>query len=87
MSVNQYQIDKININDYYFLQNRQDLVGQNGGELLIFPASDTNTNRTNKINYIDKLSKINLQYTSQPHYAPDELIKAIDNQLNPDLFL
>jgi AAA domain len=84
LSVNQFQIDKIDINDYYFLQNKQDLVGQNGGELLIFPATDTSYNGSLKMNYIDKLSKINLQYASQANYAPDELIKLIDSALEPD---
>ena len=84
LSANQFQIDKVNLNDYYFLQSKQDLVGQNGGELLIFPATDTSTNGYRKMNYIDKLSKINLQYNAQPNYAPDELIKLIDTQLNPD---
>jgi AAA domain len=84
LSVNQYQVDKININDYYFLLNKQDLVGQNGGELLIFPATDTSTDGYQRMNYIDKLSKINLQYASQSNYAPDELLKLIDAQLKPD---
>ena len=75
----------LDLASYYFTLNTQDLVGHLGGEVAVFPATYSERQGLS-INYIDKLSKINLQYEDSlaDNYAPDALLKAIDEQLSPD---
>jgi hypothetical protein len=75
----------IDLADYYYTINQQDLTGSQGGELIIFPATYSESSER-KMNYIDKLSKINIQYNelNPGSYAPDNLLKLIDERLEPD---
>ena len=50
-------MENIRLSDYYFTVNRQDIIGTNGGELLLFPAI-CEKNESENIGYISKLSKI-----------------------------
>jgi hypothetical protein len=54
--------------------------------LLVFPATFSENSGKPKMNYIDKLSKISIQYNeSNPSdYAPDALLNLIDERLEPD---
>lgn len=87
ISINGFDADKLELANYYFTLTQQDLVGSNGGELVIVPATHTDFDSKQPTNYIDKLSKINLQYDSSEPYAPDYLFKAIDEKLSPDFIL
>ncbi len=76
-------INKIDINDYYFVRNEQILVGNNGGELVIVPAIATDSSSASS--YIDKLSKASLRYNSaQNNYLPDIFLKQIEQKIKPD---
>lgn len=88
LAANQYKADALDLASYYFTVNQQALVGQEGGELLVFPAtSEQPIGGRQTTNYIDKLAKINLQFDKGQPYAPDILIQAIDHQLQPDFIL
>lgn len=76
---------KMNISDYYFTITKQDIIGTNGGELIIFPAASTSLTEPN--NYIDKLSKIDLKYNESKIYLPDILFNTINEKLKPDYIL
>lgn len=87
ITLNNYDINNIDFSGYYFTLTQQDLVGSNGGELIIIPATHTDFDAERTTNYIDTLSKINLQYDSTEEYPPDFLFKAIDSKLAPDFIL
>jgi CobQ/CobB/MinD/ParA nucleotide binding domain len=79
-------MDNLRLSDYYFTVNKQDVIGTNGGELLIFPAI-CEKNETEDIGYISKLSKINLLFQNQQPFLPDLLLDKIQSELNPDIIL
>lgn len=79
---NRRDFDKINIDDYYFVNNSQVLVGSKGGELVIVPAIATDND--NAESYIDKLSKSNLKFGRQGEYLPDLFLEKIAEKTNPD---
>lgn len=79
---NKRQIDKINIDDYYFINNSQLLVGSNGGEIVIVPAIATDNDSAES--YIDKLSKSNIKYGFGKDYLPDLFLKKMEEKINPD---
>ena len=86
LSVNEFKQENLDLASYYFTINQQDVVGTNNGELVVFPATRTDFERTNGLNYIDKLSKVNLQYNNS-HYVADYLFSAIDEKIQPDYIL
>ncbi|TAE37324.1 MAG: ParA family protein [Runella slithyformis] len=86
LSVNEFNQENLDLASYYFTINQQDIVGTNNGELVIFPATRTDFERTNGLNYIDKLSKVNLQYNDS-HYVADYLFSTIDEKIQPDYIL
>lgn len=79
-------MDNIRLSDYYFTVNKQDIIGTNGGELLIFPAI-YEKNETENGGYISKLSKINLLFQNQQPFLPDLLLDKIQSELSPDIIL
>lgn len=83
LSVNQFKQEELDLASYYFSLNQQEIVGSNNGELIVFPATRTDYIRENSLNYIDKLSKINLQYNESPYIA-DYLLLDIDKKIQPD---
>jgi len=80
---NKRNIEKINFDEYYFVKNEQELVGKNGGELIIIPAVATDRNSAQS--YISKLSKANLKYGFGKDYLPDFFLKEMETKLKPDL--
>ena len=79
-------MDNIRLSDYYFTINKQDIIGTNGGELLLFPAI-CEKNEDENIGYISKLSKINLLFQNQTPFLPDLLLDKIQSELTPDIIL
>lgn len=78
LAANDYKANALDLASYYFTVNQQSLVGQEGGELLVFPATNEQPiGGRQATNYIDKLAKINLQFDKGQPYAPDTLIKTI----------
>lgn len=82
---NKRDMDKLNIDDYYFVRNEQILVGSNGGELIIVPAIATDSNSAES--YIDKLSKANIKYGFGKDYTPDLFLKTLESKISPDYIL
>lgn len=82
---NERDLDKINLDDYYFKKNEQALVGTQGGELIIVPAISTDSNSSSS--YINKLSKTNIKFTDSKGYIPDLFLKKMEEKLNPDHIL
>ncbi len=78
-------LNKINIDDYYFVQNDQTLIGNKGGELIIVPAIATSTDSASS--YLDKLSKVNLKYGAGRAYMPDVFLKELDKKIRPDIII
>lgn len=78
-------VSSMNIVDYYFTITKQDIIGTNGGELIIFPAASTSLTTTN--NYIDKLSKVDLTFNENKVYLPDILFTTINEKISPDYIL
>ncbi|MBN2617366.1 MAG: AAA family ATPase [Spirochaetales bacterium] len=86
LSVNKVKQDSnINLIDYYFSITAPDIIGTNGGELIIFPAASTSLTEPN--NYIDKLSKVDLKYNENKKYLPDHLFDSINEEIKPDFIL
>jgi hypothetical protein len=86
ISINHSKQDSnINLIDYYFSITSTDIVGTNGGELIIFPAASTSLTEPN--NYIDKLSKVDLKYNENKKYLPDQLFDSINEEIKPDFIL
>ena len=77
---NKSDINKLNLNDYFFICNDSKLVSK-GGELYIVPAISFNL--SNEQNYIQKLSKINFNINKNILIL-DELIISLKNRINPD---
>lgn len=86
LSINNFKAEKLDLASYYFTINQQDIVGSNNGELIIFPATKTKFNQENRLNYIDKLSKINLQDIDSLYIA-DYLFDIIDKKVEPNYIL
>lgn len=82
---NKRDINKLNIDDYYFVKNEQILVGSNGGELVIVPAIATDGNSA--FSYINKLSKANIKFGFGKDYTPDLFLKTIEDKIKPDHIL
>ncbi|PIF44819.1 AAA domain-containing protein [Chryseobacterium sp. 52] len=82
---NKRDLTKINLDDYYFKKNEQALVGTQGGELIIIPA--TSTDSSSSSSYINKLSKTNIKFTNSKNYTPDLFLKKMEEKLNPDHIL
>jgi len=78
-------INKINLDDYYFRKNEQALVGTLGGELFIIPAISTDNHSASS--YINKLSKTNIRFENSNQYIPDLFLKKMEEKLNPDYIL
>lgn len=72
------------IGDYYYNINKQDIVGNLGGELMVFPAAligaDENT-------YLSKFSKVNATFQSNQVSPIDLLLTKIEQDLKPDFIL
>ncbi len=81
---NKYDEADLDLNDYYCSIARQDIVGSQGGELLIFPA--TITNGEEKL-YLSKFSKVNSYFQSNVKFPIDYLLRRIENNLKPDAIL
>ena len=73
--------EKLDIGDYYYTINKQEIVGSNGGELLIFSAGQTNADENL---YMSKFSKLNSIYVSKNEFYIDKLFNNINSQLSPD---
>jgi cellulose biosynthesis protein BcsQ len=82
---NERNIDKISLDEYYFIKNEQILVGTNGGELIIVPAIATDSSSADS--YITKLSKANIKYGFGKEYIPDLFLKAMEEKTQPDIIL
>lgn len=82
---NERNIEKISLDEYYFIKNEQILVGTNGGELIIVPAIATDSNSADS--YITKLSKANIKYGFGKEYIPDLFLKAMEEKTQPDVIL
>ena len=88
LMTNQYDDQAISLDDYYFSVESPNLTGSQGGQLYVFPATAIVDESDKHLNYIDKLSKLNLQYGPfEQRYAPDTLIQQVDSKLNPDVIL
>ncbi len=81
IDLNMNMVD-LNINDYYFSITDQELIGTNGGELIVIPAASTDQESAN--DYIDKLSKIDFKLYPKKQYLPDIFFKNIQEKLKPD---
>lgn len=82
---NKRDITKINLDDYYFKKNEQALVGTQGGEIIIIPATSTDSESSGS--YINKLSKTNIKFINSKDYSPDLFLKKMEEKLNPDHIL
>lgn len=85
LSANSNNIKRLKIDDYYFTVNSQELVGTNGGELIIVPAAATDEDSAE--GYIDKLSKTNITFNEHKTFLLDNLMRVIQNELKPDYIL
>lgn len=74
--------EKLDINDYYYTINKQDVVGSNGGELLIFAAGQTVGEHENL--YMSKFSKLNSIFIRNNEFHIDKLFNSINSKLSPD---
>ena len=72
---------KLDIGDYYYTINKQEIVGSNGGELLIFSAGQTSGDENL---YMSKFSKLNSIYISNNEFHIDKLFNNINTKLSPD---
>jgi hypothetical protein len=72
---------KLDIGDYYYTINKQEIVGSNGGELLIFSAGQTIVDENL---YMSKFSKLNSIYISNNEFHIDKLFNNINSKLSPD---
>ncbi len=79
-----YNEDNVTLGDYYYAINRQDIVGSQGGELLVFPATIMSAEENL---YLSKFSKLNSVFQSNSKYPIDYLLKRIEKDLNPDYIL
>jgi hypothetical protein len=82
LNANRNDYQNILFDDYYFVINQQRLVGTKGGEIVVIPAAATDNNHSN--DYIEKLSKLNLQIGNSNNFAPDILLSVIEENLKPD---
>jgi|GEM_PF-1601990 hypothetical protein len=84
-----YDIEGIRFSDYYFAINRQDIVGTNGGELILLPAMYEGGEENNEpeITYLTKLSKVNILFRQDNHFLPDILLDTLQKELEPDIIL
>lgn len=73
--------DKLDLGDYYYTINKQEIVGSNGGELLIFSAGQTSEDENL---YMSKFSKLNSIYISNNEFYIDKLFDNINSKLSPD---
>ncbi|AYL95823.1 P-loop ATPase, Sll1717 family [Mucilaginibacter celer] len=74
----------LDLNDYYYSLSRQDVVGTQAGEILIFPACLVENAENN---YLSKFSKINSIFLSNQRSPIDNLLDRIQNELRPDVIL
>ncbi|NJO01502.1 MAG: AAA family ATPase [Bacteroidia bacterium] len=80
-----YQRERLQLTNYYSTINRQDIVGQQGGEIVIFPAGFTQGDENL---YFSKLSKINpVFFNDQQVFPVDVLLRHIEEELNPEYIL
>lgn len=77
-----YDRDKLQITDYYYAINRSDIIGNQGGELLVVPAGITESSENL---YFSKLSKINPVFSNKQQVFPvDILLKHFEDEIQPD---
>lgn len=79
-----FKEDLLDLSDYYYSISRQDIVGSQGGELLVFPAAIMTADENL---YLSKFSKVNSAFTSNHKSAIDLLITQIQEKLAPDFIL
>lgn len=74
----------LDLSDYYYTINRQDIVGSNGGELIIFSAGQFSGEENL---YMSKFSKLNSIFQTGSNSLIDKLISEIELKLAPDSIL
>ncbi len=76
-------LDQLSLDDYYFKHRSPSI--RTGGELFIFPAISTGKNDSDL--FIDKLSKVNLNYNKHNSFGVDTYLKLIEKEIQPDVIL
>lgn len=79
-----FESNKLEIGNYYYNINKQEIVGNLGGELMIFPAALMNENENS---YLSKFSKVNATFQSNQTSPIDILLEIIETDLKPDFML
>jgi len=75
----------IDITDYFFTINKQDIVGTMGGEIIVFPGGVTESEENL---YLSKLSKVNTLFSNKKNtFSIDILLDHINTELNPSCIL
>jgi hypothetical protein len=76
---------KLRLTDYYYTINQQDIVGNQGGEIVIMSAGRSEGSENL---YFTKLSKLNLLFTgNNQSFGLDILLKHIEEDIKPDYIL
>lgn len=74
----------LDLSDYYYTINRQDIVGSNGGELIIFSAGQFSGEENL---YMSKFSKLNSIFQTGSNSLIDRLLSEIEIKVAPDSVL
>lgn len=82
-----YEEKRLLLSDYYFSINQQEIVGNQGGELIIFPAGLAQGQEGENL-YFTKLSKSAPLFLGKDHlFGVDMLLNRINQEYQPDYIL
>jgi CobQ/CobB/MinD/ParA nucleotide binding domain len=74
----------LDLDDYYYAINKQDIVGNNGGELFVFTAGLSSEEENL---YMSKFSKLNSIFHSGSNFLIDNFLQEVESKIAPDVIL